>query len=492
LTSGPRHARTLATSVAIYGAGDAALAVVNFLLLPVYVRTLSPSDYGALLILTSLETFVKIINRWGLDGAFMRYYSDHADGAPKQLLTSTLVLFLLVVDGVLVAAALAASGALAPALFGSDHYLTPLRLMLLNTFVMAFTFVPFHVMRIQNEALRFSALGFARSAGTTLIRLLLVVGAGWGLAGIYSADLLVTLLLTPVLWRRTRPLLAATFSWDELGRLLRFGLPRLPHGLAQQAFDYGNRLLLTLFVPLSAAGVYQNGATLGGLVKFFLASFETAWAPFYYSAAKQQDAVQVLARMTTYAFAVLVLLVAGTVAIARDLVLLMLGTAYVEAVPIVPIVALATGCQGIYLLTSIGLNLTGNTQLYPAVTIASAIVGLAAGLTLMPAFGGVGAATALLIAFATQAGLGFYFSSRVYRIEYEWSRVSRALGAGAVAVVVALWLVPPLNALAGLLIRGVTATGMYVALLWMTGFLRAPEREMIRVVHERLRRPWYS
>jgi O-antigen/teichoic acid export membrane protein len=491
LTSLRSHARTLATGVAIYGAGDAAVTVVNFLLLPVYVRTLSPRDYGALLILISIETFVKIVNRWGLDGAFMRYYPDRADGAPRQRLTSTLALFLLTVDGLLLIAALAGSSAAASALFDGGQYVTPLRLMLLNTFVVAFTFVPFHVMRIRNEAVSYSALVFVRAAATTVLRLILVVAAGFGLAGMYAADLIVTVLLLPVLWPWARPLLAPTFSWDELRRLLRFGLPRLPHGLAQQAFDYGNRLILTGYVPLAEAGVYQNGATLGAAVKFFLASFETAWAPFYYSVAKGADAGSVLARMTTYAIAVLFLLVAGTTATARDLVLLMLGVEYFGAIPIVPLVALATAFQGVYLLTSIGLNLTGRTQYYPAVTFVAAGVGLGAGLILTPRFGTVGAATSLVIAFATQATLAFYLSRRAYRIEYEWSRLIRVVVAGLAAVGVSLWLIPTVGIVLGLLLRGLTTVIVYIAALWLTGFFRASERALVREVQGRLWRAWY-
>ena len=492
MTSVRRQARSLATGVAIYGAADAALTVVNFLLLPVYVRTLSPTDYGALLILISLETFIKIINRWGLDGAFMRYYPDRADGRPRQQLTSTLGIFLLVVDGVLLALALAASSPLALALFEDGQYIVPLRLMLLNTFVMAFTFVPFHVMRIRQQSVQYAALNLARSAGTTVLRLVLVVGANLGLTGMYGADLIVTLLLLPALWPWTRPLLAPTFSWQELRQMLRFGLPRLPHGLAQQAFDYGNRLMLTRYVPLAEAGVYQNGATLSSVVKFFLASFETAWAPFYYAAAKESDGVTVLSRMTTYAIAVLLLLVAATTAVAGDLVRLMLGTDYLGAIPVVPIVAAATACQGIYLLTSIGLNLTSQTQYYPVTTFTAAAAGLGAGLVLMPRFGALGAASALLVGFAVQAAVAFRFSRRVYPIPYEWSRILRVAGAAAGAALMAIWLIPSVGPLAGLALRGTTTVLVYVGALWMTGFFRASERAMIREVRGRLSRTWYA
>ena len=63
--------KDLSTGVAIYGAGDAAINVVNFLLLPIYVRVLSTADYGALLILISIETLLKVINRWGVDGVVL-------------------------------------------------------------------------------------------------------------------------------------------------------------------------------------------------------------------------------------------------------------------------------------------------------------------------------------------------------------------------------------------------------------------------------------
>ena len=55
--------KDLSTGVAIYGAGDAAINVVNFLLLPVYVRVLSTTDYGALLILISIETLLKVVQQ---------------------------------------------------------------------------------------------------------------------------------------------------------------------------------------------------------------------------------------------------------------------------------------------------------------------------------------------------------------------------------------------------------------------------------------------
>lgn len=482
--------RHLSRGVAIYGAGDAAIQIVNFLLLAVYVKGgfLVESDYGALLVVVSLETFARVISRWGLDGAFMRFYHDRPEGLPLERLTSTIFWFIVGVDVVLFGAAIAGSGWLGERIFADANHRTALRLMLVNTLLIAPTFLPFHLMRMRDQAVTYSAFMFARSAGTLVLRILLVIGLRQGVAGMFLADVLVTLALLPLLWVRLSPLVTRAFSGPELRAALRFGLPRVPHGLAQQALDAGNRLLLRRYLPLDRLGVYQNGITLATGIKFFMSAFETAWAPFYYATVRQPDAKLVFRKMVTYGVAALVLLAAGTTAIARDVILVMLSPAYLDAARVIPLVAVGMGFQGIYLLTSIGLNLTNRTEFYPVATFTAAAVGLGSGLWLMPRFGLVGAAESFLLAYAAQAIVAFVLAQRFYPVAYETGRLLRILVSGVVATLVALWLVPAMPPLAGLLVRGITTTGVFVALLWASGFLRASERALILELWQRLRR----
>lgn len=471
----------LSKGVAIYGAGDAAIQVVNFLLLAVYVQGgfLLTSDYGALAILIGLETFAKVLSRWGLDGAFMRFYYDRVAGGPLELLTSTIVWFILAVDAVLLAGALLASGGLGARLFDDPTHVTALRLMLVNTFLISITFVPFHLMRMRHQAVTYSAFMLGRSFGTLVLRIVLVIGLHMGVLGIFIADLVVTLALLPVLSRWMLPHLRLVFSLADLRATLRFGLPRVPHGLAQQALDAGNRLLLGLYIPLDRLGVYQNAVTLGTGIKFFLAAFETAWAPFYYATDRQPDAKDVFRKITTYGLAMIVLLAAGTTAVARDVVLVMLEPAYLDAARVIPLIAAGMAFQGVYLLTSIGLNLTGRTEFYPVATFSAAAVGLGSGLWLMPEHGVTGAAIAFLLAYLTQAVIAFVLAQLVYPQPYETGRVIRILTAGAIATAVGLWALPELPALASLLLRGASTSAVYLGLLWMSGFLRATERAFL-------------
>ncbi|MFO7300874.1 MAG: oligosaccharide flippase family protein [Acidobacteriota bacterium] len=474
----------LGTGVAIYGAGDAAIQLVNFGLLAVYVKGgfLTSVDYGALAILIALEAFCRVISRLGLDGAFMRYYHDRGEQVP--VLASTIAWFLAATGFVFFGLLWLLAPWLSGLLFDDPQYVVPLRLMLVNTYGMSLTFIPFHVMRLRNQAATYSAFAFARSVGTLILRIVLVIGMGLGVTGMYAADLIVTLVLVPLLLPWFRPYLRKAFSPDELRVVLRFGLPRVPHGLAQQALEGGNKLLLSAYIPQAQLGVYQNAFTLGTAVKFFMSAFETAWAPFYYDAARRPDGRHTLSRMTTYAAAVLVLLVAGTSAVARDVVLVMLTPDYLPAVNVLPIVALALAFQGLYLLTSIGLNLTSRTEFYPVATIAAATTGLSAGFLLMPTLGVTGAALALLTAYVVQASVAYIFARRFYPIDYEWGRIFRIVAAGVVAAAAARWL-PEMPPLAGLLVRGTTVVVVFTGLIWISGFLRATERAFL---HERIAR----
>ena len=482
--------RHLSKGVAIYGAGDAAVQVVNILLLTVYVKLgyLDKSDYGAIAVITSVEMIAKIVSRWGLDGAFMRFFHDRAAGGPLEQMTSTIVWFMVGANGLVFAAAIAASGWLGDWLFHTPVYLLAFRLMLINTCLISLTFVPFHVMRLRNEATTYSALVFARSAGTTLLRGIFVIGLGWGLTGWYGADLALTIILWPILWRWIRPLLAVRFDRTDIGLALRFGLPRLPHGLAQQALDAGNKMLLKAHVGLDNLGVYQNGFALGTGIRFFTSAFETAWAPFYYATSRRPEAREVFGKIATYGLAVLTLLVAITVAVSRDVILVMLTPDYLKAEPVIPLIAIGMALQGVYLLTSIGLNLTSRTEYYPVGTFAALGVGMTSGLVLMPRYGIKGAAIAFLLSTLTQTAVSFYFARRFYPVSYEVGRIVRVLAAGVIAALAGLWLVPAWPPIVGLIARTAVTAAVFAGLLAASGFLRNTERAFVAETIATLRR----
>ena len=476
--------RDLSKSLAIYGAGDVAVQAINFLLLPIYVQYLTKADYGVLALLASIEAPVKLFFRWGVDGAFMRYWYDCEDEGERQRLASTIFFFLLALNGALLVASVMAAPWLSQRLLQAPGYTLALQLVLLNTFAIGFTFIPFHVLRMEKRAGEFSALTLARSVSTLVLRIVLVIGFTMGVMGVVLADIVVTGAVLLVMVRWFAPLLRPVFSRTILRKSLAFGLPRVPHGFALQVMSVGDRFVMARYLTVSEIGVYSMGVSFGLIEKIALGAFEYAWAPFYYATAREPDAPRVFAAVTTYGVAALALMTAGLSAIAFDLLNGITRGQYVDAAGVVSWTAVGVFFYGVYLLTSIGLNLTSHTQYYPISTAIGAAVNIGLNFLWIPRYGIIGAAWANGAAYALQAGVACVLSQRFYPVRYEHGRLVRAVAAALLGYAAAR-LLPVMPAIAGVIVRGSTVIAVMTGLLWITGFFNAEELRALNALRRR-------
>jgi O-antigen/teichoic acid export membrane protein len=154
-----------------------------------------------------------------------------------------------------------------------------------------------------------------------------------------------------------------------------------------------------------------------------------------------------------------------------------------------PWIAVGVVLQGIYLLTSIGLNITKRTEFYPVATGLAAATSVGANLALVPRFGVTGAAIANALAYAVLAGVSAAFAARVFPVGYEWGRMARLGAAGLAGYAAAVLLVPgDWPVIPGLLARLGAAGAVYLGLLAATGFLTASERRRLRLIWDAARR----
>ncbi len=482
--------KTLSLNLAVYGMGDVATHIVSFLLMPLFTRYLVPFDYGIWGMLTTASLVAKIVFRWGVDASFMRFFYDCDDDAARQRLASTILFFLLAANGLILLIALVAAPFYSAWYFKVPGQTLPLQLMILSTFIGGFFFLPFHVFRIRNQPRLFSTLTFVRSATTVATRVLLVIVFHFGVMGLVVSELAITSVFAVVLLPWFAPLIRPVFSRKTLGEVLRFGLPRVPHGIAQQVVGPAtDSFLLRSLLPgtgreiQAAIGLYQVGSGIGLALKFFLSAFEYAWAPFYFQTMKEKGAPRTFATIATYGLAVLVLLSAGLSAVARDLVGLMTQSKYHAAWSVIPPITIAVTLQGWYLLTSIGMNITKHTEYYPVAAGVAAAANILANIVLIPRLGILGPAWANVISYAVLAGVAFVLSQRFYPIRYEYGRIARVLAAGIAAYLAAVLLVPQMRvAVAGLFARGAVVLLVYPATLGVTGFFRRQELARIETL----------
>lgn len=420
-------------------------------------------------------TLLKVVFRMGLDAGFFRVYYDQHGEPERRALAGTVAGFAALAGTALFGVVLLLARPLGAWLL-ADAAFDP-RLAVLaaaDVYLGTFAFVPLSLLRIQERPGRFAALIAGRNLLNTTLKVGLVV-AGWGVPGVLIADVAATgalsLALLPTLLRNADPRLRG----DLLREVLRFGLPKAPHGVMVQLLNLADRKILAGFRDLATVGVYDKGYVLGAGVKFALSAFEPAWQPFVYAQIGRGDAPATLARLATYAWCGFVSLALVVSVFGRELLraLTFTNPAFWAGAPVVPVVALAYLLHGAFLLTSIGIGIAKDTRRYPLITAAAAAANLAANFALIPRFGMMGAAWATVLAYAVMAGTGYLVSRRLFPIPFEAGRLARVSGAALFAFALSRLAPDPL--LPALLAKS-AAVLAFPAMLLLPGFLNPGER----------------
>jgi O-antigen/teichoic acid export membrane protein len=145
------------------------------------------------------------------------------------------------------------------------------------------------------------------------------------------------------------------------------------------------------------------------------------------------------------------------------------------------VVALAYLLHGLYLLTSVGIGIARQARYYPMVTALAATAGVTANLQLIPRYEAMGAAWAMVLAYAVMALAGHAFSRRVFPIPFEGGRFLRLTAAAGAAF--ALSAAVPGEGMAAAGLRA-TALLVYPVLAWALGTLNPGEKERLRRIFD--------
>ena len=187
------NVRRMSRQLFAYGTADVMVLVVNFLLLPLYTRVLTPREYGALALLLLCEAFLKVVNRWGLDCELPapllrppdRRGTQDAGRAPSPPSSPSRTASSRWCSSPRPARS---TGCCSARSTSSTAY----RLLVLNNFVGGFPVPAAHAAAHPGALALFASITFLRSFGTVLVRLLLVIGLRYGVVGLVLADVIIT------------------------------------------------------------------------------------------------------------------------------------------------------------------------------------------------------------------------------------------------------------------------------------------------------------
>jgi O-antigen/teichoic acid export membrane protein len=482
----PVSLRTLAKQSAIYTIGNIAPKIGAFLLLPIYVRFLSPADYGAVALMTSLAGLLGLVYHLGIDGALMRLHFDTA-GRDRARLYFTIAAFTMVMSAALTLLAALILSAVFDSWFAGTPFVPLGVLALLLAFAGSIHFVPSTLFRASGQAGRFLAINLGSFALSSAMSLILVVAFHLGPTGVLLGQLISNLTIMAVSIAIVASLGSFEFDAGALRASLKLGLPLLPHALSAWSLRLADRWLLALFIGLPALearsqiGVYAVGYQLGFVVTTVISSFNSAWSPYFFRIADRAQAPRFYADMTNVVLAGTLAMAVAVSTLAPEIVGLVARPGYEAAADVLPVIAFASVIQGAYTMFVTVVFFVKRTGPLAFITFGSAALNVLLNVILIPSFGILGAAWATVGAYAFFAAATYLYARRLYPINLAWVRLAILVVAAVGLVLAARATVPGPSVTAGAVHIGAALGYLVLAAL----VCRTPI-ERLRTVSRRL------
>ena len=471
---------------AVYGFGQVAAKVIGFLLIPVYTRFLSTSDYGVLALLTICGSLALSIFGLGLSSAMFRSYYDYKRSKDRQVVVSTAFFITLASAGALWAVGSFFAPFLSKVIFETGAYSKYFNLIFLTTSLTILSGLPLAVYRAKKWSKKYSILNLLFFAFRLLLTIYFVAFLRKGVWGVLMANLGVSIVQVVTLFSTILRDIAWTFSKVELRKMLAFGVPLIATNLGGLILNMSDRFFLKHYCSLSEVGLYNLGYQLGMIVQIVLVEpFKLVWPPMVFSIKEEPYAEAYYSKMFTYFLFTGIFICLGISLLSREMIQVMTDRSFWSAYRVVPIIVLGYLFWGGRLPVNVGIALTRKTQYYATVNVAGAMANIFLNLLLVPRYGMMGAAWVTLISFAMMWVMQWKISQHLYFIKYEWIRVTK-LFAIALAMYWGLSRFSIENVFTSIAVKSALCL-MYPFVLLVVGFYDEKEREKMSQYARRLR-----
>jgi O-antigen/teichoic acid export membrane protein len=439
--------KKLAGETAIYGMSTIIGRFLNFLLVPIYTRFFTQSDYGIVTELYSYTVFLMIFLTYGMETGFFRF-SQNQDDKPNvyttiiRTLASSSLFFIALV-----------ALFLGPISEGLGYYSQQEYIMWMAIVigVDAFSTIPFAKLRSQNKALKFATIKLINIGINIGLNVLLIIvfpylfrtyEYSWipefarepDIAFIFISNLIASCVtLVMLLPEIISPKDHNAFDRVLLKRILSYSWPLLIAGLAGSINEVYDRISLRYFltVPegvdaskyiLSQVGIYGANYKLAMIIAIFNQAFRFAAEPFFFSRMHSGDARELYAKIMNYFVAFTLLIFLG-IMLYLDVFKHFIGSNFHEGLHIVPILLVANIFLGIVFNLSIWYKLSNKTRYGIWIVGFGALITIAINMLFVPTYGYVACAWATLACYVLMAILSYRLCQKHYGIPYNLKKI---------------------------------------------------------------------
>ena len=428
----------------LYGISSVVIQGIPILVLPVYVRLLSPLEYGALEIITIFAAFVNLTVALEIMQGFARHYPVARTEGEKHEYASTALWFTLAAYGLFAGVALLFSRPLTAMILHAAAWENTLRVAIVTTGLNGVYLLLQNQLRWQMKPLAYvtasmTYIGLSVSAG-----IFFIIFYQTGVAGVFYGQIIGAVVAGCCAWMMGRESYDFIFSPARCWEMLMFSLPLIPSSISVIVAGYVDRIAIQNLMTMDDVGIYSAGFRVASIANILMAGIYFSLTPLIYQNYRKEGTPKELANIFIYFLCGTLPVLMGLSLFSREMLWLFTTPPYYGAWSIIPILAVASICSKLYIFAP-GLDIEKKTMMIALINIAAAVVNITLNLLLIPHLGILGSALATLISAAFLFFAYMCVSRKFYPIPYRWGVILPACIAASLVMLAAYFIPTELN-----------------------------------------------
>jgi O-antigen/teichoic acid export membrane protein len=440
--------KKLANQTVIYGLSSILGRIINFLLVPIYVRVFVPAEYGISVEIYAYFTFLNILYTYGMETTFFRF-ANNSENPRKVFSTSFFSLFASTLIFSLVLFIFRNPIAADLGYANREMYLTWIILILAFDTIAV---VPFSLLRQSERPIKFALIKTINILVNVFFNLFFLIACPYVLKHgqfaflhgfinmVYSPDIgigyifisnLISSAVTLIFLTKEFMMFNFEIDFKMLKKMLIYSAPLVIVGFAGMINDSLDRTILKHLLPYDAyrneeiLGIYGANLKLAILMVLMIQAFRYAAEPFFFIQSKQTDAKQTYAVVMKY-FVIAGLFLFLLVTLYIDIFKYFIGSRgslYLTGLGIVPILLMSYLVLGIYYNLSIWYKLEDKTTMGAVIAVIGAALTIVLNIVLIPIWGYYACAATKLLCYVVMVILSYIFAQKYYPVKYPLKSV---------------------------------------------------------------------
>ncbi len=472
----------------IYATGSMAQTALGFLLLPLYLRTLTPGEYGRVSILLTLNGAVSLLAAsWVLSG-LVRLYYDQTDRTRHEM-AGTAIFWMTAATLIPAIVMFVTASSLSSVLFGKSGFTVEVRAASIFLCIATLPLSLCQVLRLEKHATAFVVISILGFLTDFTLKIYLIGVRRLGVEGYFISSILSSALMTVTAAGVVSRVVRLSLNRNLLRKLLTFGFPFLFTGFGMWILDISDRLILNAFAGPEPVGIYTLAYKFASIFNIvLLGPLSLFWSPFLFSYSAEQGE-EATRRMCSQSFTLFVLpgslLFVIIASGGADLIrLFSRNTGYDQASGLIPFLCLAPFLYMISFPAGSAILQSRQVRYSGYAVGVAALVNLALNLLLVPRFSFYGATATTVIGYGVLCSLQYFWAQRLFRTTYHWMHLIKTMGCSGLAILVAMQIhleAPGVSLLA----REITALMIFVLTAYLIGSLRNSNLKYIQELFSR-------